>query len=392
MPVMDLTPPPRGFARAEFEARTEAAQRLMHQAGLDALVVTTEPEFRYFTGFLSQFWESPTRPWFIVVPSEGKPIGVIPSIGAAGLAETWVDDIRTWSSPDPVDDGVTLLTQALRDVSSSGSVGFSLGAESRIRMPVADFERVRAGLGGISIGDSSPIMRELRVVKSEAEVAKVRQAARVASSAFETLAATLRSGMTEHDACAEMRIEMTRLGADSTPYVMGASGSAGYDNIIMGPTDRVLGDGDIMLIDTGATYDGYFCDFDRQFAFGSQHDAAIRAYDIVYEATDAGFAAARPGVTTHEVWRAMWDVLERGGALGNDVGRMGHGLGMQLTEWPSFQEGGDVVLEEGMVLTLEPGMEFAPGKHMVHEENIVIRDGEAEYLSVRARPEMYAIS
>jgi Xaa-Pro dipeptidase len=67
---------------------------------------------------------------------------------------------------------------------------------------------------------------------------------------------------------------------------------------------------------------------------------------------------------------------------------MSHGLGMQLTEYPSFQEGGDVVLETVMVMTLE----FVPGRYMVHEENIVIRDGEPEHLSVRARPEMYLIT
>ncbi|MEM7652623.1 MAG: M24 family metallopeptidase, partial [Pseudomonadota bacterium] len=81
-------------------------------------------------------------------------------------------------------------------------------------------------------------------------------------------------------------------------------------------------------------------------------------------------------------------VLVDGGAIvkegGNDVGRMGHGLGMQLTEWPSHTPGDHTVLAPGMVLTLEPGMEFAPGKVMVHEENIVIREGGAEYLTRRA--------
>ena len=76
--------------------------------------------------------------------------------------------------------------------------------------------------------------------------------------------------------------------------------------------------------------------------------------------------------------------MEKAGALGNDVGRMGHGLGMQLTEWPSNVEGGDVVLQPGMILTLEPGMTFAPNKMMVHEENIVITENGCEMLHQRA--------
>ena len=84
----------------------------------------------------------------------------------------------------------------------------------------------------------------------------------------------------------------------------------------------------------------------------------------------------------------MWSVLEKGGALGNSVGRMGHGLGMELTEWPSVMPGDDTLLEPGMVLTIEPGMSFAPGKEMVHEENILITEERARILTSRAPDEM----
>mgnify|MGYP006446893011 CR=1 FL=1 len=181
---------------------------------------------------------------------------------------------------------------------------------------------------------------------------------------------------------------MLRRGADSAPYVMGVSGQGGYANIIMGPTDRVIGQGDILIIDTGAIFDGYFCDFDRNFAFGQPDDAARRAYDVVFQATETGLKAAGPGATTSDLWRAMNSVLQAGGSLSNTVGRMGHGLGMQLTEGPSNKPGDDTELKPGMVMTLEPGMEFAPGKLMVHEENLVITEGGCELLSRRAWPAM----
>jgi Xaa-Pro dipeptidase len=82
----------------------------------------------------------------------------------------------------------------------------------------------------------------------------------------------------------------------------------------------------------------------------------------------------------------MWAVMEKGGALGNSVGRLGHGLGMELTEWPSNTPEDQTELVPGVVLTLEPGMEFAPGKQMVHEENIVITEDGARLLSRRADP------
>ena len=88
----------------------------------------------------------------------------------------------------------------------------------------------------------------------------------------------------------------------------------------------------------------------------------------------------------------MWSVREDAGALSNNVGRMGHGLGMQLTQWPSNVEGGDVILQAGIVLTLEPGMTFAPGKMMVHDENILITDNGCEMLHKRAWPTLPVIT
>jgi Xaa-Pro aminopeptidase len=385
--------PPRGFAQAEFEARTARAQRLMAAQEIDALLLTTEPELRYFSGFRSQFWESPTRPWFLVVPREGRPIAVIPEIGAAGMAATWVEDIRTWPAPQPEDDGVSLLAATLTERAVRfGRIGVPLGHETHLRMPAADYARLVDGLGNIEVADATGIVRLLRNVKSPAEIDKIRYVCGLASDAFEALPAAARIGETEREVCRKLQLDMLRRGADSTPYLIGASGPGGYDNIIMGPTDRVLGAGDVLIIDTGATFDGYFCDFDRNFAFGPPDEAARRAHEVAYNATEAGIDAARPGATHQDLWAAMWKVLEQGGALGETVGRLGHGLGMQLTEGPSNMPGDLTVLEPGMVITIEPGMVFAPGKLMVHEENIAITEGPAELLSRRAAPEMPVIA
>ena len=84
----------------------------------------------------------------------------------------------------------------------------------------------------------------------------------------------------------------------------------------------------------------------------------------------------------------MWRVLENGGATGNEIGRMGHGLGAQLTEWPSLSARDETRLEAGMVITLEPGMTYADNTMMVHEENLVITADGAELLSRRAPDEL----
>jgi Xaa-Pro aminopeptidase len=380
--------PARGFPASEFEARLDRAQRLMHEAGLGALLLTTEPEIRWFTGFLTQFWQSPTRPWFLVVPAHGKPVAVIPGIGAECMGRTWIEDIRTWSSPDPADDGVTLLAVTLAEVKGPGPVGLPMGPETHLRMPLNDFARLKKGL---DFSDATALIRALRSVKSEAEIAKIRFAAQAASAAFSRVPDILSPGMRD-DACFRVfKIAALQAGLDDVAYLVGGAGPGGYGDIISPPSGRELAAGDVLILDIGGLHDGYFCDFDRNFAVGKIADDARRAHETVWQATEAGLAAARPGATFADLFHAMQGVMATEGAGDADVGRLGHGLGMQLTEFPSITPWDQTILEPGMVLTLEPGMAIAPGRMMVHEENIVIRADGPELLTIRAAREMPVI-
>ena len=388
-----MSKPPRGFVQSEFEARTERAQQLMRADEIDAMLLTTEAQVRYFSGFLTQFWQSPTRPWFLLVPLTGKPIAVIPSIGVAGMQQSWIDDIRSWSSPQPQDDGISLLLSTITEIPKRfGRLGMTLGKESYLRMPARDYRHLETELTDLELVDCAELMLKLCSKKSTAEVEKIRYVCELVSDSFNALPGFASRGQSEREILCSMRKDLLDRGADHTPYIVSASGQDGYGDIIMGPTDRLLEDGDILIIDTGTVFDGYFCDFDRNYAFGHVSDKTCRAYEAVFRSTDAGFAAARPGATTTDVWQSMWSILEAGGARGNDVGRMGHGLGSQLTEWPSLTANDHTPLEAGMVITLEPGMEFEPGKLMVHEENILITESGAEMLSKRAPAELPVIT
>lgn len=385
--------PPRGFSQAEFESRTERAQIIMHDLQIDAMLLTTEPNVRYFTGFFTQFWLSPTRPWFLLVPLQGKPIAVIPSIGVVGMQETWIDDIRAWTSPQPGDDGISLLSSTIESLPKRFfRIGVPMGAESHLRMPAQDFEQLKANLTGTDIVDCAALLLKLCSVKSTTEIEKIKYVCEITSDSFNALPEFAQAGDSEREIVKKMRMDLLKRGADHTPYIVSASGADGYDNIIMGPTDRILENGDLLIIDTGTVYDGYFCDFDRNYAFGHASDSAKRAYQVVFESTNAGFEACRPGATTTDVWQAMWSILEAGGAQGNDIGRMGHGLGAQLTEWPSNTASDQTRLLAGMVITLEPGMSYDDGKQMVHEENVLITESGASLLSKRALPELPIIS
>ena len=384
--------PQRQFMLAEFEQRLARAQTMMRALKLDAVLLTTETNVRYFSGYFTQFWQSPTRPWFLILPLTGKPIAVIPTIGVVGMSNTWVEDIRAWPSPFPEDDGVSLLSQTLADLPKRfGRLGMTLGRETHLRMPQQQVQSLYAS-NHFHLVDVSREVLHLRSLKSAAEINRVAHICGVTSNAFAELPNFARVGMTEREVVAAFRMELLRQGADHSPFIVSSSGPDGYDDIIMGPTDRLVESGDVLIIDTGTVWQGYFCDFDRNWCFGDCSDETKSAYTTVYQATNAGFEAAKPGNTTSDLYRAMWPIMHAGGALGNDVGRLGHGLGSDLTEWPSNTATDDTVLEVGMIMTLEPGMSYlnksGQVKQMVHEENIVITEEGAQWLSIRAAAEL----
>ncbi|MCE8548450.1 aminopeptidase P family protein [Ruegeria pomeroyi] len=381
--------PARGFPTEEFATRTARAQAEMAQTGMAGLLLTTEPEVRYFSGFQTLFWQSPTRPWFLFVPATGKPIAVIPEIGAELMRQSWLDDIRTWSAPAPKDDGITLLTDILAPFAGRGdTIGLMKGHETHMRMPLGDYERLIAGLGGLRIVDATGLIRGLRMVKSEAEIDKIAHICAIGSRTFARVPEMARESQPFEDLFRAFRREGLAQGADDVPYLVGGADTGGYHDVISPPSRRPLARGDILMLDTGSVWDGYFCDFDRNWAIGQADDLSRRAYDVLWRATEAGIAAALPGATCRDLFHAMQGVIAEMDDQGGDVGRLGHGLGMQLTEWPSHAAWDTTELVENMVLTLEPSLSYGDGRIMVHEENIVVRAGGAQLLTERAAPEL----
>jgi Xaa-Pro aminopeptidase len=364
----------RGFSDDEFRGRVARAQARMDKAELGALLLTTEADVRYFTGYLTRFWESPCRAWYLIVPASGDPIAVIPSIGAALMGATWINDIRTWPAPAPEDDGVSLLVEVLREV--GGPVGLPSHFGTVARLPLADLEAVKAQ-SGLTFTDDKQIVASLRAIKSEAEIAKIARACAVAGRAFGRVGEIAAPGTPLAQVFRDFQRLLLEEGADWVPYLAGGAGPDGYTDVISPASEAPLAAGDVLMLDTGAVWDGYFCDFDRNFAIGHSSDAQRAAHARLIEATQAGLEMARPGVRARDVWRAMADVV--GGC--EDAGRLGHGLGMQLTEGPSLTSKDRTVLEPGMVITLEPAVELRSGKIMVHEEDIVITDAAPDALS-----------
>ena len=380
----------RGFPPSEFEARTAAAQALMAKHDLAALLLTTETQIRYFTGYLTRFWESPSRPWFLVLPAQGKPIAVIPSIGAALMGATWIEDIRTWSAPDLTDDGVSLLAETLNEVCpADGRVGVPDGHETHVRMPLADLERIKSAIAPRQMTSDFGLTRALRLIKSEAEIVKIETACQIIARAFARVPEIACEGVPLDQIFRKFQMLCLEEGADWVPYLAGGAEQGGYTDVISPAREEPLALGDVLMLDTGLIWDGYFCDYDRNWSVGTPSPEVQSAHARLIDATQAAFEIARPGATASDLYHAMNNVLSQG-AETTDAGRLGHGLGMSLTEWPSLIATDHTPLQAGMVLTLEPGIAVG-GKILVHEENILITEGAPRFLSPQAGPEMGVI-
>ncbi|MFL2810451.1 MAG: M24 family metallopeptidase [Paracoccaceae bacterium] len=369
------------FLEAEFYQRTEKTQKLMYERGLDAILLCTEAEVRYYTGFRSLFWQSPTRPWFVIIPKRGKPIAVIPEIGRDLMERTWVDEIITWPSPRREDDGVSLLVKVLK---GSNKIGLLKGEEASLRMPLNDFETLNSKINGSFI-DCSDLVKEVRLVKSELEINIIKQVCSIASCAFDRAHQLFHIGQPLDQAFRDFKIALLEAGAEEVPYLVGGAGQDGYSDVISPPSNQLLKNGDILMLDTGSSLKGYFCDFDRNWAIGKASNLAKTAYSKLYNATEVALKKIRPGMTCAQVFSLINSSLGEGDS---DIGRMGHGLGIQLTEYPSLMLNDKTVLRENMVMTIEPSLSYGDGLMMVHEENICIRDGEPELLTKRAAEEL----
>ena len=376
----------RGFNITQFENRTLKAQELMQKHELDALLLTTETNVRYFTGFLTRFWESPTRPWYLIIPRKGKPIAVIPSIGEALMSKTWIEDIRTWPSPDLKDDGISLLSDTLDEIAQNKNIGIPSGTETCVRMPQTDLKKLSQN---VKLTSDFDIVQKLRMTKSNEEIDKIEKACRIAEKAFRRVPEIAFENVNLDEVFRKFQILCLEAGADWVPYLAGGADTEGYDDVISPAKVAPLKKQDILMLDTGLVWDGYFCDYDRNWSVGTPSKTVSGAYSQLLEASDAAFELAKPGATASDLFHAMNSILTVNSSS-TDAGRLGHGVGMSLTEWPSIIPDDHTVLEKGMVLSLEPGIAIK-NKIIVHEENIEITETGARYLSPKANKDLPVI-
>jgi Xaa-Pro aminopeptidase len=235
--------------------------------------------------------------------------------------------------------------------------------------------------------DAADLLWHLRIRKSAAEIAYLCRSASIASAAYRDLFAEVRAGMTEQEVFATFVASTIRQGAERPGYVPVHSGAGHYHRHTMGPTTRALQAGDLLWLDGGCVYRGYWSDFARMVAIGRPTTAQQDHYRRVRAIMHTAVAAMRPGVTMGELAGLVQRACAAEGLPFNPAGRVGHGLGLDITEPPSINAVDPTVVEPGMVLTMEPTSATEFGFFQL-EENVVITPDGPEVLTEPAPEEL----
>ena len=240
---------------------------------------------------------------------------------------------------------------------------------------------MRSGAPGAEFPDATEALASLRLRKDESEVAAMRQAVQVAQAALEACCHH-RIGATEREMASALTMELLQQGSDSelpfAPIVCAGPNSA---NPHATPSDRKIERGDLLLVDWGATADGYISDLTRTFAVGAVDAELQKIAGIVLEANAAGRAAGRPGVPCANVDKAARGVIEKAGYGQYFTHRTGHGIGMEGHEEPYMRGDNMHMLYPGMAYTVEPGI-YLEGRGGVRiEDNVVVTKTGVDVLS-----------
>jgi Xaa-Pro aminopeptidase len=376
--------------RQEHLSRISRFQAALAERGLSGALLLNAVDELYLAGTRQN--------GALFVPVAGAPVLLVRKSLARARAESAVEDVRPFPPSRE-------LAAALRP---SGRIGVALDAT-----PAATVEWWRRQLAGAELVDAGAILRDQRSVKSEAEIATMREGARWFCGVFAEIPSFLRPGMREVDASAEIEYRMRRAGNEGVPRlraynaelfvglavagdgatapgyfdgpVVGAGLSAAYPQ---GASARTIRAGEPVLFDFTAVHGGYVVDMTRIAVCGALDPALVRAFDVARAIQDELARRLRPGVVCADLWEHAKAMAEQArladffmGPPGDQARFVGHGVGLELDELPVLAPGFTATLRAGQTVALEPKFVF-PGSGAVGIENtFVVRDDGGEKLT-----------
>lgn len=330
---------------------------IYRETGADALFLETDFLRRYVTGFYS-------TDGYVIID---------------GASCKFVADLRYFEAAEKAlrGSGIEVIEgsypKALELLEGYRTLG--------VPYPFTDYSRADAlKKAGHELTDSMPAFRRAMLYKSEAELAHIQKACEIAEDGFLLLLPELKEGMTESEVAALLEYNMRRLGASGTSFetivAFGANGSVPHHE-----TGRTaLRYGDPVLIDFGCKVEGYCSDITRTFLFGDdkRHEEFKRAFAEVYKAHELVKEKTVAGMTGREADAIARNSLKEAGLDKYFTHSLGHGIGLQIHEYPVLSPRGEERLENGMVFSDEPGVYLAGQFGIRIEDSVRMENGRVK--------------
>ena len=360
------------FTAEELQGRANRARALMDAEGIDVLIATGDfsagLNYYYFSGHQPRDYQlNYSRPHIMVLPRDGDPFLYVYNVNEQNARDlSWVDDVVPYNPPFH---GAGLAEQLIARGYGAARIGAELGTDQRVAMPIREYQAMLEGLPGATFVDAGPLIWQLRMVKSAAELEYIRRADRINGEAHRLAFERIAPGDSEVDVARIYGMAMAECGAVRPPYGQilivseAKSRALGHRSRMMGPLEEYkLGDGDLLFVDSGVVVESYWGEFNRMGVVGEPSKEKERHHDsirqIIKRAIDEALV---PGRSYRAIMEQMVEfTLELGYTrehLAQYVGppyfHLCHGIGLTSSEPPFVRMDSDDLLQPGMVLSVE---------------------------------------
>lgn len=355
-------------------ARQERLSKILTESGYSALILNPGPSLKYMTGLSFHLME---RPVVVFFTPKKPPIIVLPELETAKL-DSLSYPIKAFSYGENPGSWGSVFKSAAQE---AGINGTRVAIETR-QLRVLELRYLETAAPKAQFVSGEECIAALRMIKHSSEIESMRRAAEIAQDALRATFPVIKPGVTEREIAAELTAQLLRAGSEpEMPFAPIVSGGPNSANPHAVPSDRALQQGDLLVIDWGASYRGYISDITRSFAIKSVEQEFQQIAQIVAEANAVGRAILRPGILAGEVDRAARTVITHAGYGDYFIHRTGHGIGMEGHEEPYIFAENSLPLAPGMAFTIEPGI-YLPGRGGVRiEDNVVITKDGADCLT-----------
>lgn len=349
---------------------------MLQENHFDAAILNPGASFKYLTGLDFHLMERPT---VLIITADGRTVMVLPKLEVS-RAETCPLPIQFYPYGDNPAEWQIQFDQAFQ---SLGLTTHAAALEPS-RMRFLEMDYIKKAAPALDLVSRAAVFETLRLQKDETEIEAMQTAAHIAEKALLNTLPLFKTGMTEIELASELTIQLLRAGSQSElpfgPIVSSGPNSADPHAT---PSSRKINAGELLLIDYGAAYQSYASDITRTFAVGEVDSTLKKIAEIVKQANLAGQAASKAGVRAGSVDSAARTVIESAGYGEQFFHRTGHGLGLETHEGPYIFAENDLVLQPGMVHTVEPGIYLAgKGGVRIEDDVVVTQEGSTSLTSL----------